>query len=373
MTVAAYGASAQESGSVATDTAPAQGIVTTDVTEPQPLAPTATNGGNEWVVAPIPTLNPSQGYGLQVIGQYIFGTAAADADAKPSVLAAGGFYTEKDSWGAFAGYLGHLKDDQWRALVGGGYMSLNYDFYGTGNQLADLDLAIPIEQTASFGAVQLLHRVIPHLYAGVRLLAYETDIASKGVDRPPVTLPPAEHNTSAYASGAIVQWDSRDNQFFPTRGQLANASAVWTNGDHSYETYELEWNLYAPLGKPSRVLAMRAYLGEVSGDAPFYALMQFGWHNDLRGYESGKFRDSSMFATQLEYRGSLGARWGYVAFAGVGEVAPSIGKMNTDDLLSSAGVGVRLRLAKNNPVNLRLDWAYGKDGDAVYLAVGEAF
>src|SRR6187431_2783835 len=42
-------------------------------TEPKPLAvKDKTEDGNEWVVAPIPTLNPAQGFGLQVIGQYVF-------------------------------------------------------------------------------------------------------------------------------------------------------------------------------------------------------------------------------------------------------------------------------------------------------------
>jgi hypothetical protein len=92
-----------------------------------------------------------------------------------------------------------------------------------------------------------------------------------------------------------------------------------------------------------------------------------------RTIRGGKYRDETLIAVQAEYRHRLGERWGFVGFAGVGEVAPSLGKLNADDILASGGVGLRFRLAKSNPVNLRVDGAYGNDGAAVYLAVGEAF
>jgi hypothetical protein len=41
--------------------------------------------------------------------------------------------------------------------------------------------------------------------------------------------------------------------------------------------------------------------------------------------------------------------------------------------VAAAGVGVRYRLSKENPVNYRIDYAYGKDGGNFYFAVGEVF
>jgi hypothetical protein len=35
--------------------------------------------------------------------------------------------------------------------------------------------------------------------------------------------------------------------------------------------------------------------------------------------------------------------------------------------------GRALSPGEENPANLRFEWAYGNDGDAVYLSVGEAF
>jgi len=80
-----------------------------------------------------------------------------------------------------------------------------------------------------------------------------------------------------------------------------------------------------------------------------------------------------MIATQGEYRQRIAGQWGFVVFAGIGEVARSPGDLRADDLLWSAGAGLRYQLAKGHPVNLRLDLACGKDGGALYIGVGEAF
>ncbi|HEY6273375.1 MAG TPA: hypothetical protein VIX19_15450, partial [Terriglobales bacterium] len=58
--------------------------------------------------------------------------------------------------------------------------------------------------------------------------------------------------------------------------------------------------------------------------------------------------------------------------AGVGEVAPSVGKFDYDNLLPSIGAGPRVNLSKKYQVNLRLDVAQGKDG-YTWSGVGEAF
>lgn len=341
-------------------------------TSPHPVAAKGeTSDGNEWVVAPIPTLNPSQGFGLQVIGQYVFKSPAQSADTPASIVAVGGFYTEEESWGLFGGYLGHWQDDKWRPMAGGGYADVNYDFYGVGNVQADHDLSARIQQDATFGLVQMMRRITPGLYAGLRVAASQTTVMSDGINAPPVVLPPLSLDITGYSAAFVAQFDTRDNQFFPKEGQYANFSATIHEGDFSYQTYVASWNGYYSLGDRS-VLAARVYLRSTGGDAPFYALSQFGMHNDLRGYKSGKYRDNDMFATQVEFRRQLTPRWGFVVFAGAGEVMSSFDELNADDLLSSAGAGLRFRVAKSHPINLRLDWAYG-DESAWYLGVNEAF
>ena len=80
-----------------------------------------------------------------------------------------------------------------------------------------------------------------------------------------------------------------------------------------------------------------------------------------------------MLAAQAEYRLELPKRFGLVAFAGVGEVARALDDFNMQNLLPSVGAGLRYTLAKQNHINLRLDFAVGRDSQAFYVSIGEAF
>ncbi len=62
-----------------------------------------------------------------------------------------------------------------------------------------------------------------------------------------------------------------------------------------------------------------------------------------------------------------------VAFAGIGQVAPSLKEFTSDNLLPSAGLGLRFRASEEERVNLSIDFAVGQDSDAWYFRIGEAF
>jgi hypothetical protein len=72
-------------------------------------------------------------------------------------------------------------------------------------------------------------------------------------------------------------------------------------------------------------------------------------------------------------RQHLFGRFGAVAFAGVGESMPSLTAFGDGKFLPAAGVGVRFQPSKQTPVNLRVDYAWGKNSHALYVSVGEAF
>jgi hypothetical protein len=76
---------------------------------------------------------------------------------------------------------------------------------------------------------------------------------------------------------------------------------------------------------------------------------------------------------EAEFRWRFWKRFGMVAFAGVGEVAESVSDFNTEDLLPSAGLGLRFMLSEDHRLNLSVDWARGQDSDAWYFYVGGSF
>jgi hypothetical protein len=81
-----------------------------------------------------------------------------------------------------------------------------------------------------------------------------------------------------------------------------------------------------------------------------------------------------MFATQLEYRLSLPKRFGLAGFGGIGEVIPGGSQIfRSSNFLPAGGGGVRFQLSKTYRVNLRADFAQGKDTWTWSMGVGEAF
>jgi len=81
----------------------------------------------------------------------------------------------------------------------------------------------------------------------------------------------------------------------------------------------------------------------------------------------------SMIAAQAEWRWQATPRLGFVAFGGTGKVSGALGQIDTGAWLPAGGVGVRFRLVKALPLNMRADFAWGRDDSTFSLAVGEAF
>jgi outer membrane protein assembly factor BamA len=233
-------------------------------------------------------------------------------------------------------------------------------------------------------AFEALRRVSGTLFLGARYVYAQTDLKIDSADLGSEAAPPERDRSIPLAAlGLRVQADSRDSTTYPLRGALADLESDFYDpafgGKRSFQSYRVYGNAYFSL-RERQVLAARLTACSVRGDAPVYALCLFGIKNDLRGYQVGKFLNRAMLATQAEYRLSLPERlgffghFGFVAFAGVGEVAPGLGDLNSKDLLPSAGLGIRYLLAKENHVNFRFDYAWGKAGNrGLYVGVGEAF
>lgn len=93
----------------------------------------------------------------------------------------------------------------------------------------------------------------------------------------------------------------------------------------------------------------------------------------MRGYTAGRYLNRYRFGTQLEYRLALPKRFGLVRFGGLGEVVPGGNQpFRTKNFLPS-GSGVRFELSSKYQVNLRVDFAQGKDSHTSSVGVGEAF
>jgi outer membrane protein assembly factor BamA len=326
------------------------------------------------VAMPIPVSNPAIGNGLAVAALAIYSPQHSE---KPWVTGAGGLYADSKSWAAAVFQKAHLNSDKIRVTAGGGVGDFKLDFYGVGAGAGSRDRSIPIDQRGAAALAEVLFRVAPHTYGGVRYrgIRVRTSLDLSQLPFPDLEIPEVELKSQISALGLAGEYDTRDNEFGPRKGIYSTAQWLIASeslgSDFEYSKVETAANIYHALTERSAI-AGRIALCDTGDGAPFYDLCMFGQNNDLRGYTAGQYRDHSLAAIQVEYRRDLFWRLGGVVFAGVGGVAPSFEKFGST-LLPAAGVGLRFRASQQHRVNASIDFAVGKDSQAFYFYIGEAF
>ena len=161
--------------------------------------------------------------------------------------------------------------------------------------------------------------------------------------------------------GGRIAFDTRDNDFYPSKGLLAAVSAtVFSQTDDSefnsygFTRYNLELAHYLTLFRKGRIFAVRL-LGEINtrtsdNETPFFERANLGGTTDLRGYNTGRFRDKDLILLNLEYRypiwdAAVDKRGGVdaVLFADIGRVFDDLTEDTLKDYQISYGGGLRAR------------------------------
>lgn len=235
--------------------------------------------------------------------------------------------------------------------------------------------AVNIVQDMELRFVSAKYQIFPGWYAGLGY--FGGDVATGlGIDASlPPGFPDPRLRVKLGAYELPLQFDTRDDTLFPREGWLFDAKAMLyrssIGSDVSADVFTLEANHYRPT-RTSDVLALRAYFRNAQGDVPFFLLSSFGGKSDLRGYESGRYRDEMMYAVQAEYRWRPNDRWVFTGFAGFGGVAAEFDAL-FDDLLSAGGIGARFMLSQEHKFSISVDFAVGEGDRQFYFGIGEAF
>jgi hypothetical protein len=339
------------------------------------ITPPAEESKTDFVIMPIPIANPTIGAGLGGAAMFLY---PVDSRSPVSSTTVGGLYTNNGTWAAGMSQKTFLSGDQYRLNGLFGYGNINLNFYGIGAEAGKRGNSIPITEKGIFLMPEMLTRVWDRLYGGLRyrFIQMETRFDPNQLHQNNINFEPTPAMVKSSGIGLLLNYDSRDNPYNPYKGTFLDVNATFAakalGGDSDYQLYQVAFNYYYRLAD-RMVLACRAFGKQTLGDVPLFDFSFFGVHNDLRGYPGGRYVDKMMFATQVEYRWNFWKRWGMVAFAGVGEVAPKMTELNTQDLLPSAGAGLRFMVSEKNRVNISVDYARGKEGDTVYFYIGESF
>src|SRR5215469_10776366 len=328
------------------------------------------------IVAPLPISSPALGTGVVPVLGYIFPFRRNDKVSPPSVVGAAGLVTNNGSraFAAFADLF--LRQDTYRITSIYAHGNINYDLYGVGLMAGNEGRKFPLEQSGEIYRGEFLRRLGWDFFLGLRFWSGGSVVTPRGTGdgSPP---PDLGLHTTLRSLGLHLNRDTTPNRFYPTNGMMLDFTSDFFSealgSKYSFQAYRFTFNKYGSLSE-KQVLAYNLYICGTGGQPPFYGNCIYGTNNELRGYTAGRYLDRYMFATQLEYRLSLPMRFGVVGFGGVGEVISGGSQiLRSNYLLPAGGGGVRFQLSKQYRVNLRADFARGKDTWTWGMGVGEAF
>lgn len=327
-------------------------------------------------VLPIPIVitEPAVGYGGGAAGLFLRPRRDAGAEgwSRPDISGIGGFATENGTWMGFAGDVSRWHDGRLRTLVGAGTGTVNLDFYGLSGDREARDKAVRYTLEASGAVGQVNWQLAPrspwavgvrYVYASVDPRLRDTPLFPGLADRVRMTIS---------APTAIVEYDTRDNIFTPTRGVYAE-SAYLASRDALGATVEFERFDQTVIGwHPVRndlFLGARGNFAWSSDETPFF-LRPFVM---LRGVPAVRYQGDEAGSIEIEARWQFHGRWSIVAFGGAGRTwTRSRGTSSTQDV-GSGGAGFRYELARRFGLHVGIDIAASPGTTAVYFVVGNAW
>lgn len=337
------------------------------------------------VVLPVIFYMPETKWGAGVGGIYAFRPLLSNEKTRPSSLYFVIFYTQLKQFSIELEPELYLKKEAY--LINGSLSWSKYPdkFFGIGNKTPDAWEQGYTPQIISFKlALQKRLYAKENIYLGIQY-AFE-NYKMKKIESSPELIPAEQllalqkingsQGGTTSGLGFNLKWDTRDNIFFPGKGNYFQISTYFfikaLSSDFKYSSLEVDLRKYFSLFS-GQVLAFQGLVQSRSGTAPFYSLSKLGGESVMRGYYSGRYRDKILLAFQAEYRLPIWKRFGLVGFIGAGDVAEKFGDFRVADFKYSVGWGIRFKIVPSEGTNLRLDFGYGKGTSGVYFTASEAF
>jgi outer membrane protein assembly factor BamA len=271
----------------------------------------------------------------------------------------------------------YLDEDRWKTRALATYLDVRYNFYGLGTAAGDQGTSVLMEQRGYGAMGEVLYRFHELWYAGGQYRVLKLDSSFR--PNPAFDTSVIDPNQLDTITAAVVPRfarDSRDDLNYPRKGSLFEFRAA-LNGSKvgselTYQLYNLSYNRYVSLS-PKQVFAVRGAACLGRGDVPFFNECVLTTAENLRGYRASRYMDDAMVAFQSEYRLEIWNRLGAVAFAGAGQVGSRFSDFDWGNVRPGGGIGARVRITQKGHVNMRFDYAWGKNSRQGYFFLGEAF
>lgn len=317
--------------------------------------------------AGIPMINydPSFEWNLAALGNAFFRVTPSDTISPLSMAGAIVGYTTNGTWYWSLYTKMYLDEDNYRATIGFGDASVNFQYYDELHQAY-----IPFNSFNDLLLLELQRRVYKRWYLGLRFVNRKVKTSYEVEGQ---TGDPTRQNISNFTF--ITSHDTRDFIYNPYHGDYMNFKVKFFRdqwgSDYNFTQYEFDYTKFFYISD-TRVIAGRVTALVATGDVPFEGQYVIGREN-IRGYTTGKYRGDQAYDIQAEYRWNFYKKWGMVAFGAVATAVDSLEEVRFEDLLPGVGVGIRYMAVPSEKINIGIDVAVGKDDWGLYFRIGEVF
>ncbi|HDP99837.1 MAG TPA: hypothetical protein ENN22_11730 [bacterium] len=184
---------------------------------------------------------------------------------------------------------------------------------------------------------------------------------------------PGSRGSFLSGMGPIIDWDSRDNIFYPSKGSWLQFYATiyrdWLGSEFEYESYTFDFRHFISL-HDRHILGLQLFVKAMNGVIPFNHLARLDL---LRGIHGSRFREQNIAVALLEYRYPVHKRFSGVLFTGIGDVMHRFSDFQLNESKYSIGAGMRFAVIPDEKINLRFDIGFSRYGIHPYFQMSEAF
>jgi hypothetical protein len=324
---------------------------------------------------PIVITEPAVGYGGGAVGMFLRPREEAGSEgwARPNISALGALGTENGTRGAFAADVSRWRDGRFKTLAVAGVGRVNLDFYGLGADSESFDEPIRYSLDFGLGLLQGNWRVKPDSPWSLGVRYIYAEVEPKLRDEPPASLSlPDRVDVKVSAPSAIIEFDSRDNIFTPTRGLYAEtfymASRESLGASDDFERLQQVVMFWLPAASDV-TLGVRADYQWASDDAPFFLRP----YVKLRGVQAMRYQGEETASAEIEARWRFRGRWSAIAAAGAGTARTDRPELSGSQDVVSGALGVRYELARKFGLHAGMDVGFSEETTAIYFQVGNAW
>jgi hypothetical protein len=321
----------------------------------------------------LPTIitEPAVGYGIAGAAVF-FHSSYTEKSGPPSMTGVIGAYTENGTWAAGLFHIGYWKHDRLRYMGAIAKLNANLGYYGSGNFPVFEGESVNLNLDSWVFVQQLKGRIgNSNFFAGGRYILFNTyNTLGDSVTAP--RFEGTEFSSTLSEASLILNYDSRNNVFTPTKGFFINFSTsysdTWFGGDGLYGRIGTDVLGFFPAASPI-MIGMRYGSIYTVGDIPFYA-RPFVM---LRGAPWMKYQDNHVTVFETEVNYTFYKRWDLVGFTGMGNAFSSLSEFESGKSVHTVGCGFRYLLMRKLGAKMGMDFAWSQDDFAFYLIFGSAW